>query len=120
MDEVPRYRKKKPQISKSAKRADHKHKYEKSILIVSRTRDEPVTISVSWAEFCSVCGRFKRRMVGLPHADDEVFVKPEYRGRNLWWSYDMYRPVDEIIAEFPDFPVYTNDPDDYFTYIRIR
>lgn len=119
LDETPRYRKKKRQVSKSEKRSDHKHLYEESILITYNSVDRKTVNLIAWCDHCSVCGRSAG--IKLYNTDkDEVFKKPEYRGRHLFWSHEQYRPVDEILAEFPNVPVYTNDFNDVFKHIRIR
>lgn len=119
MDEIAKYRKKKPQNSKSSRRSDHKHVYEKCIQIgYNRFRPELISY-IRWSMHCSVCGR--EDYVGSVYwEDDEVFIKPEYRGRHLWSAPDMYRPVEEILSEFPDVPVYETDINNDFKVVRIR
>lgn len=119
MDEIAKYRKKKPQNSKSSRRSDHKHVYEKCIQIgYNRFRPELVAY-ICWSRHCSICGR--QDNVGLSfREEDEVFVKPEYRGRHLWSAPDMYRPVEEILSEFPYVPVYETDINNDFKVVRIR
>lgn len=114
MDEVPKYRKKKPQKSRSKRRSDHKHLYEKAIHVSINPFCDGMK-SFHWAEHCSICGR-----LGDFQINDDDFRKPEYRGRRLFFSYDMYLPGCEIYAKFPDAPVYMNSPEDTSAYIRIR
>ena len=116
MDEVPRYRKKKPQVSDSSKRSKHKHIYEKSISMYINTV-RPELKSYHWSTHCSVCGR----RGDFSFLNDE-FRRPEYRGRRLFMDYEMYLPYEEIIAMYPDIPIYATDPeaDDPWAEKRIR
>lgn len=116
MDEIPKYRKRKQQKSKSSKRSDHKHVYEKSILIhLSCFGDHAIT-GFYWTTHCSVCGR-----IGDLSINDDDFRRLEYVGRGRTWSAKMYLPKEEILAKFPNVPVYQTNPDDPFgPDIRVR
>lgn len=113
MDEVARYRKKKPQTSKSEKRSDHKHQYEKSIT-VKFSNDESVA-DFFWSTHCSICGR-----LGDFKIDNDDFRKPEYVGRSRWWCYDMCLSMEEVKKKFPGIPMYRQDPDCWQKHIRIE
>lgn len=114
MDEVAKYRKKKPQNSKSSKRSNHKHQYEKSITMQTGIHGD-LPPSFYWSTHCSVCGR-----LGDFSIDNDDFRKPEYRGRNLYWGKDMYLPKDVVFSMYPDIPVYARDPMDWHKEVRIR
>ncbi len=115
MDETPKYRKKKAQNSKSEKRSDHKHEYVKTIQMSVNTINGKID-GFYWATHCKVCGRLGSIDV---HNNDD-FRKPEYYGKSRWWSADMYLPFDEVIAKFPDVPVYRTNPNDWKKDVRIR
>lgn len=117
MDEVPRHRKKKPQVSDSRKRSDHKHVYEKTITM-HINRFDPELRSYHWSTHCSICGRGRDFIIG-----NDEFRKQEFRGRNLFADYEMYLPYEEIVSLYPDVPIYANDPDakeDIWAEKRVR
>lgn len=114
MDEVAKYRKKKPQNSKASKRADHKHQYEKSITMhTGLNGNQPPTFY--WSTHCSVCGRR-----GDFSLDNDDFRKPEYKGKALFWCGEMCLPKEVVFAMYPDIPVYTNIPNTFREEERIR
>jgi len=106
MDEIPRYRKKKSQASKSSKRADHKHEYVKSITMLHNPYN-PKLISWHWTTNCKICGR--QSEFEIDPSDD--FRKPEYKGRRLFYAPDMFLSPREILEKFRDFPIYTDTAD---------
>lgn len=113
MDEIGKYRKKKPQNSKSVKRSDHKHQYEKSITVQYSYIDGSIT-GYNWSTHCSICGR-----LGDIEVDNDDFRKPEYVGKRLWWSREMFLSFDEIRKKFPGIPMYRQDPEHWHRHIRI-
>lgn len=93
IDDTPKYRKKRPQNSKVAKRADHKHEYAKTITMSKpRYSDLPCFF---WSEHCLICGKM----------------------RNLWFSSKDFRDektqrrlfLKEVIEKYPGVPIYEND-----------
>lgn len=112
-EEVGKYRKKKPQTSKSAKRADHKHDYERAITIHINPFDTSI-LSFFWTERCSICGR-----LGKWIGEEDDFKKTEYHGRHVY-GRDVFLSKEEILKKFPDVPVYETDPDDMWNQVRIR
>lgn len=117
MDErdVPKYRKRKRQNSKAAKRSDHKHQYEKSLLLRYNMINGEFS-GCNWATHCAVCGRR-----GDFNPDDNDFRKLEYKEKHLLWCAKMYLTPEEILKKFTDVPAYRSDPNDYFAPdIRIR
>lgn len=108
MDEVPRYKKKKSQASKSSKRSDHKHEYVKAIT-AWRNPYRPALLSWNWTTNCKVCGR-QDAFIG----NNDDFRKPEYAGRRLFHAPDMFLSPREILERFPGYPVYLQDTDDRF------
>ena len=113
MDEIPRYKKKKSQASKSSKRANHKHEYVKSITM-RRNPYRPELISWYWTTNCSVCGRQGDFIV-----NNDDFRKPEYIGRRLFHTDGMFLSPCEILRKFREFPVYLQDADDPFRYRKM-
>ena len=112
-EEVARYRKKKPQNSKSAKRSDHKHQYERAICIHVNNFNHEIR-SFYWGNRCAICGRGN----GI-ELDNSDFRKDEWKNYH-GWGHDMFLSKEEILAKFPNYPVYETDPDDMFKEIRIR
>lgn len=114
MDEVAKYRKKKSQKSKSSKRSDHKHQYEKTITMNTGLHGN-MPPDFYWSTHCAICGRR-----GEFSIDNDDFRKPEYIGRKLFWASDMCLSQEEVFAKYPDIPVYKNVENDFFEEIRIR
>lgn len=115
MDEIGKYRKRKNQKSKSENRSDHKHEYERTILMRVNSVNNHID-GYSWSTHCKICGRLGENNV----LDDDDFRKPEWQGKARWWSADMYLPFEEIQKKYPDVPVYRMDPHDWKMGIRVR
>lgn len=113
MDEIPRYRKKKTQTSKSSKRADHKHEYEKTITAV-QGRKAVGFVSWNWSTHCKICGRPGDFII-----NNDDFRKPEYKGRRLFHAAKMFLSPHEILKKYPEFPVYINSDVDPFDLHRM-
>lgn len=114
MDEVARYKKKKPQNSKASKRANHRHRYEQSITMHTGLNGD-LPPSFYWSTHCSICGR-----LGDFCIDNDDFLKPEYKGKARFWCEGMCIPKEEVFAMYPDVPVYTNVPNEFGKEIRVR
>lgn len=112
MDEIPKYKKKKPQKSKANKRADHKHQYVKTISIRRNIFNHNL-MTIFWSTHCSICGRFGE------YLGDDDFKKPEYKGVRVYGP-DIYLPVSEILEMYPDVPVYSNPSAELEEDVRIR
>lgn len=89
------HKKKKSQASKSSKRADHKHQYEKIILQAFFTR---------WAERCSVCGRIKTNK-GLFGLSDFAVQDGTANDKKYYKELSL----DEIKKKFVGIPIYKFD-----------
>lgn len=111
MDEVPKYRKKKPQGSKASKRADHKHRYVKTISMRKNIYDHSL-LTFYWSTHCEICGRYGE------YLGDDGLRKPGCEGLRGWVP-DMYLSFDEIRERYPDIPVYGNQSGDLFEDVRI-
>ena len=107
MDEAPKYRKKKSQKSKASNRADHKHQYEKTISVKFNSISGEIN-GYFWTTHCSICGR-----LGDFNMNNDDFRKPEYVGKPLFWSKDMFLSLEEIRKKYPDIPMYQSDPEDF-------
>ncbi len=94
-DEV-RYRKKHPQTSKSNKRANHKHMYEKVSV--------QTVIGWDWAKRCTICGRISNEL----HLGSRDFMRPDCRHRLGMSSADFYS-LEELVQKLPGVPVYLYD-----------
>lgn len=92
-DESPRHRKKHSQKSKSVKRADHKHVYERVIL--------QAIIGWRWGGRCRICGRLD----GKWGFSSKEFLRPESRKKPAIGNRDFYSEA-ELHRLFPDTPVY--------------
>lgn len=90
-DNTP-YRKKKDQKSKSSKRSDHKHQYEK-IIIKS-------LIGWQWAQRCTICHRIKTKYC----ISDREFIKPECR-QLPYVSRQTYYSYEEMVELYPDVEI---------------
>lgn len=115
MDEIGKYRKRKNQKSKSEKRSDHKHEYEKSIEMSVNICDGAID-GFYWSTHCRICGRLGK----TDCINDDDFRKPEWKGKSRWWSRDMYISFDEVVEKYPDIPIYRRDQDDWFKVVRVR
>lgn len=113
--DVPKYKKKKSQESKSEKRSDHKHNYVKSIYLNFFSNDE--LAYVHWSEHCDICGR-------RGHSDffnDQDFKQPAFTKEPYKRILGHYLSYDDICKKFPDVPIYRNNPDDIFGKdVRLR
>lgn len=87
-----RHKKKKDQKSKSSKRSDHKHQYEKIII--------RGFIGWQWAERCTICGRIKTKFC----VSDREFIKPEYR-QLPYVSWQTYYSQEELEELYPDVEI---------------
>lgn len=110
--DIPKYRKKRPRVSKSSKRSDHKHQYVKTI---SMTGNKFGTPRFYWSTHCSICGR-----PGDFNIDNDDFRKPEWKGKIRIWAKDMCIPFDEVVKKYPDIPIYGDSPDDPFGQVRVK
>lgn len=95
--EIPKYKKKKNQKSKSSKRSDHKHQYKK---IIIRS-----FIGWQWAKKCEICGRIQ---FDFTLADKE-FRRPETL-KLPYVSKQHYYTYEEILERYPDIEVINEDP----------
>ena len=108
--DIPRYKKKKPQVSNAAKHSKHKHEYVKTISVFQH--DVP-QLNKSWASnawtlHCSVCGRFKGYLCGdfLCHNQDGLYKDAgdgSLEALTIW----------ELTQKIPSIPIYTNTEDQY-------
>ncbi len=95
-DEELRHRKKRSQKSKSAKRADHKHDYERIIL--------QSFLGWRWGGRCRICGRLDGKW-GFSSTE---FVRPECRNKSSRSRRD-YWTATELQQLFPNTPIYVFD-----------
>lgn len=91
-----KYRKKRPQTSKSSKRADHRHKYEKIIV--------QTPVGWDWSKRCIICGRLSNKFVFA----SRDFIRPDRRSGTGISSRDFFS-LDEMRASFLDVPIYLFD-----------
>ena len=96
-NDVPKYRKKKSNSSRSEKRADHKHDYQR-VIVGNRLGSG----AWHWSKRCSVCGRF-----GLDKTMTNEFLKPNTFD-NVWRLF-AYLSLDEVRQKYPDTPIYKFD-----------
>ena len=109
--EIPRYKKKKPQVSSASKHADHKHNYVKSISVFQHSVPQfnKYWASNAWTLHCSVCGRYKGYLNGdfFSARNGDGLYKKNAAGENealtIW----------ELTQKFPGTPIYTNTEDQY-------
>ncbi len=115
-DQELRYRKKKPQESKSSQRADHKHQYVKTITMYVNPYNNNIT-GYLWTTHCEICGRLGN--VNIQDRDD--FLKPEYRGLHVFMGPPtVLLSFAEIRAKYPDIPVYRSGYRTDGNDVRIR
>lgn len=113
--DVPKYKKKKSQESKSEKRSDHKHAYEKSILLYIDS--DGIVNWANWSQHCSICGRLK----SIDHWNVDEFRKTEFQGRSRGFFLNDYLSLDDIFKKFPNVPIYRNNPNEIFGKdVRLR
>lgn len=116
-NDIPKYRKKKSQESKSEKRSDHKHQYVKSIKIVSYR--EGTVNWIHWSKHCSICGRQGGKANDC--FNDRDFKLPQFQTEPYIRILGHYMSYDDICKKFPDVPIYRNNPDDLFGEdVRLR
>jgi hypothetical protein len=92
------YRKKKDQFSKSNRRSDHKHDYEKIIV--------PGLFGYMFAQRCTLCGRIKH--YSFAQTRYKEFLKGNRRNSFGIGGNDIMTP-DEIHAAFPGIRIFTYD-----------
>ncbi len=88
-----KYRKKRPQTSKTQKRANHKHQYQKIIV--------QTIVGWDWGQCCTICGRISYKFA-LSSSD---FMRPERTRRPCVSRADFY-DLEELLTKFPGVPVY--------------
>lgn len=110
--DIPKYRKKRPQVSKTTKRSDHKHRYEKTITMRSHKSG---SADFYWSTHCSICGRS-----GNFNIDNDDFRRPEWKGKVRVWAQNMCIPFDEVVDRHPDIPIYGYKSEISFEQVRIR
>lgn len=86
------HKKKKDQKSKSNKRSNHKHQYEKIII--------KGFIGWQWAERCTICHRIKCNY----HTSDREFIKPDCR-QLPYVSRQTYYSYEEMLELYPDIEI---------------
>ncbi len=91
--EEARHKKKRPQTSKSSKRSDHRHKYEKVIV--------QTPVGWDWSKHCIICGRLSNKFVFV----SRDFIRPDRREGVGISSADFYG-LEELRQHFPDVPIY--------------
>ena len=89
-NEIPKYRKKKPSKSKSARKSDHKHQYDDCLLVDDEKHPHK-------AKYCTICGKINNvKAFETDRLDggrfrmltcDEVFQK--YKGLKQFQVKDM-------------------------------
>lgn len=80
--DIPKYKKKKNNSSKSNKRSDHKHKY---TTIIMRG-----FVGWIWGKECEICGRVKSN-----HFMDRDFIKPECKDDSCTGEEKYYSSISE-------------------------
>lgn len=96
--EIQRHKKKKPQVSKSNHRSDHKHEYEKVIM--------PVVFGYGWRNRCRICGRIEscwKYNTGYEYR--KQFMYPEYWDKHSTANY-MFLSPEELKQKYPDTRVF--------------
>ena len=110
-EEIPKYKKKKPQVSSAAKHSKHKHEYIKTISVFQHNVPQfnKSWTSNAWTLHCEVCGRFKGYLNGdfLSWQNNGGLYKRNADGGGealtIW----------ELTQKFPGVPIYTNTEDQY-------
>lgn len=113
-EETMRHRKKKDQQSKSSKRSDHKHQYEKCIA--------ETMIGWSWAKACKICGRFKSGKLSFFNSDSSGLRYPEKENYAGYCKEDFYT-LEELRQKYPYVKIYTfNNQDETsdFDYVEVK
>lgn len=96
-NDIPTYRKKKSQKSKSSKRSNHKHQYNKVII--------RSIIGWQWAEECTLCGRLKYNL----KLSTKEFQKPEYKDFP-YISQKSYYSFEEMLELYPEVKIINKYP----------
>lgn len=89
-----KYRKKKSRSSRSSRRSDHKHDYQKVII--------QGICGWTWGKRCSICGRMDNTY--RPFSNKE-FLKPEYKDHPSV-STKCYMTVQELRDKYVGIPIY--------------
>ena len=102
--DIPKYKKKKNNSSKSNKRSDHKHQY---ITIIMRG-----LVGWVWGAECQICGRIK-----LNRFIDKSFIRPQYKdcpyiSEKIYYSYEELRKI------YPNMKIIESDPWDSFDFFK--
>ena len=102
--EIPKHRKKSDSADKSvsAKRADHRHDYEKVIIQEDTAGSTDPLKRYYWGKRCRICGRVVDRGQ-FKSASREGLVKKTVRiaGSRI----DVYFTADELHEKYPDTPI---------------
>ena len=112
-----KHKKKKFQGSKSNKRSNHKHDYEKSIKIIFWDRKAPYytpendMFRVYWSSHCRICGKENPK---ADFFDDKDFKVSPYDQKPYSGFIGHYMSYDDICEKFPDVPIYRNHPTQWF------
>ena len=97
--EIPKHKKKKSQTSKSCKRSNHKHDYERVIIVGN-------VFGAHWSNKCKICGRIKSMSAGSMSAG---LLKPRpYQHISI----SDYLTPEEAHAKYPDIPIYERTKDE--------
>ncbi len=96
--DVPMHKKKRPQTSKSIKRSDHRHGYER---IIAQT-----PVGWDWGERCMFCGRLSNKFLFA----SRDFIRPDRIG-GVGISSDDFYCLEEIRQQFPNIPIYLFNED---------
>ena len=96
-DEIPKYKKRKNNSSKSSKRSDHKHDYQLVIM--------GGFIGWAWVDRCRICGRVKAK----PFSSHKEFMKPEFRNLPYHCS-DSFYSYEELKELYPDVEIVLETP----------
>lgn len=109
-NDIPKYKKKKPQASSAAKRSNHKHEYVETISVFRHSVPQlnKSWTSNAWTMHCAVCGRWKGFLNGdfLSHSSDGLYKKNEN-------GEDVGLTIYELTQRYPGVPIYTNMEDQY-------
>jgi len=99
--DVASYKKKKTSSkSKSSKRADHKHDYEKVIL--------ESWLGYEWGGMCKICGRIGGNCFNFSSKDRKDFMKPR-SSESVGYTIRDFLTVDEIKEKYPGIKIFKFD-----------
>lgn len=96
--EIPKYKKRKNNSSKSSKRSDHKHDYQPVIM-------KGFIVGWIWADKCRICGRVKAKHFSAR----KELMKPEFRSRPYYCS-DFFYSYEELKELYPDAEIVLETP----------